>query len=150
MNRKCDLQKRHVECAAYFVPVLLSGHYFSMFANNHEFCLQISWCFPEPESHIFHALDPSPSGEEFESPVKRYVCMLFPNHVMTRSWNNPRTLLLVWRWPIKDTVNHSSIISLVLSYMWLRRSTPPPPPSSQPNYADLTNPVELLVYVRDK
>ena len=41
MNRKCDLQKRHVECAAYFVPVLLSGHYFPMFANNHEFCLQI-------------------------------------------------------------------------------------------------------------
>jgi len=85
MNRECDLQNRYVECGAYFVPVVLSSHYFPILADNHEFGLQIPWCFPQPESHIFHALDPSPSGEKFESPVKCYVFMLFPNHEMARS-----------------------------------------------------------------
>ena len=117
MNRECDPQNRHVECAAYFVPVVLPSQYFPIFADNHEFCLQIPGLFPEPESHIFHALDPSPSREHFESPRKCYVFLLFSNHVMTRSWKNPRTLLLVWYWPVKE-LNDGSIISLVC-YMQL-------------------------------
>ena len=70
MKRERQLQTRHVKRAAYFALEVWSNQYLSLVGNDHELCPKVSWSFPDPESHLHHALIPSLCGPECECPVE--------------------------------------------------------------------------------
>ena len=98
VNCERHLQTRHVELAANFALVVSSYRYFSMISDNHEFCSQVSWRFPDPKAHFIYAVVPCVCRSQLKSPVKRCNTFSFDNQRMAWSRNNPWTPLLARYW----------------------------------------------------